>query len=121
MTTKGTVKGIISNLVIVEVDGPISQNEICYILLGQVRLMAEVIKVYGKNAYVQVFENTRGLLTGDKVEFSGHMLEVVMGPGLLSKNYDGLQNDLNKMKGIFLKKDSIQMLWTKIKYGVSSR
>jgi V/A-type H+-transporting ATPase subunit A len=104
MTTKGTVKGIISNLVIVEVDGPISQNEICYILLGQVRLMAEVIKVYGKNAYVQVFENTRGLLTGDKVEFSGHMLEVVMGPGLLSKNYDGLQNDLNKMKGIFLKK-----------------
>jgi V/A-type H+-transporting ATPase subunit A len=104
MATKGTVKGIISNLVIVEVDGPVSQNEICYILLGQVRLMAEVIKVYGRNAYVQVFENTRGLLTGDKVEFSGHMLEVVMGPGLLSKNYDGLQNDLNKMKGIFLKK-----------------
>jgi V/A-type H+-transporting ATPase subunit A len=104
MATKGTVKGIISNLVIVEVDGPVSQNEICYILLGQVRLMAEVIKVCGKNAYVQVFENTRGLLTGDKVEFSGHMLEVVMGPGLLSKNYDGLQNDLDKMKGIFLKK-----------------
>ncbi len=104
MATKGTVKGIISNLVIVEVEGPVSQNEICYILFRQVRLMAEVIKVYGKNAYVQVFENTRGLLTGDKVEFSGHMLEVVMGPGLLSKNYDGLQNDLNKMKGIFLKK-----------------
>jgi V/A-type H+-transporting ATPase subunit A len=104
MTTKGTVKGIISNLVIVEVDGPVSQNEICYILFGQVRLMAEVIKVNGKNAYVQVFESTRGLLTGDKVEFSGHMLEVAMGPGLLSKNYDGLQNDLDKMKGIFLKK-----------------
>jgi V/A-type H+-transporting ATPase subunit A len=104
MTTKGTVKGIISNLVIVKVDGPVSQNEICYILFGQVRLMAEVIKVNGKNAYVQVFESTRGLLTGDKVEFSGHMLEVAMGPGLLSKNYDGLQNDLDKMKGIFLKK-----------------
>jgi V/A-type H+-transporting ATPase subunit A len=104
MATKGTVKGIISNLVIVEVDGPVSQNEICYILLGQVRLMAEVIKVLGKNAYVQVFESTRGLLTGDKVEFSGHMLEVVLGPGLLSKNYDGLQNDLDKMKGLFLKK-----------------
>jgi V/A-type H+-transporting ATPase subunit A len=104
MTTKGTVKGIISNLVIVKVDGPVSQNEICYILFGQVRLMAEVIKVNGKNAYVQVFESTRGLLTGDKAEFSGHMLEVAMGPGLLSKNYDGLQNDLDKMKGIFLKK-----------------
>jgi V/A-type H+-transporting ATPase subunit A len=104
MSTKGTVKGIISNLVIVEVDGPVSQNEICFILFKQVRLMAEVIKVYGKNAYVQVFESTRGLLTGDEVEFTGHMLEVVLGPGLLSKNYDGLQNDLDEMEGIFLKK-----------------
>ncbi len=104
MSTKGTVKGIISNLVIVEVDGPVSQNEICFILFKQVRLMAEVIKVNGKNAYVQVFESTRGLLIGDEVEFTGHMLEVVLGPGLLSKNYDGLQNDLDKMEGIFLKK-----------------
>ena len=32
----------------------------------------------------------------------GHMLEVTLGPGLLSKNYDGLQNDLNKLTGIFL-------------------
>ena len=104
MSTKGIVKGIISNLVIVEVDGPISQNEICYILFKQARLMAEVIKVYGKNAYVQVFESTRGLLTGDEVIFTGHMLEVVLGPGLLSKNYDGLQNNLDTMEGIFLKK-----------------
>ena len=59
MTTKGTVKGIVSNLVTVEVDGPVSQNEICYITVGGVRLMAEVIKVIGRNAYVQVFESTR--------------------------------------------------------------
>ena len=31
MATKGIVKGIVSNLVTVEVDGPVSQNEICYI------------------------------------------------------------------------------------------
>ena len=104
MSTKGIVKGIISNLVIVEVNGPISQNEICFILFGKDRLMAEVIKVLGKNAYVQVFESTRGLIIGNEVEFTGHMLEVELGPGLLSKNYDGLQNDLDKMKGIFLKK-----------------
>lgn len=59
--TKGIVKGIISNLVIVEVDGPVSQNEIAYINLDGVKLMSEVIKVVGKNAYVQVFESTRGL------------------------------------------------------------
>jgi V/A-type H+/Na+-transporting ATPase subunit A len=102
--TKGKVNGIISNLVIVEVDGPVSQNEICYIILGTTRLMAEVIKVDGKNAYVQVFESTRNLRTGDRVEFAGHMLEVALGPGILSKNFDGLQNDLDKMKDVFLKR-----------------
>lgn len=100
--TKGIVKGIIANLVQVEVSGPVSQNEICYINLGGVKLMAEVIKVMGNIAYTQVFESTRGLKPGDTVEFTEHMLEVKLGPGMLSKNYDGLQNDLNKMNGVFL-------------------
>jgi len=104
MATKGIVKGIVSNLVTVEVDGPVSQNEICYISVGGVRLMSEVIKVIGKNAYVQVFESTRGMRVGDEAEFEGHMLEVTLGPGMLSRNYDGLQNDLDKMQGVFLKR-----------------
>lgn len=66
--------------------------------------MAEVIKVVGKNVYVQVFESTRGLKVGAEAEFTGHMLEVTLGPGMLSKNYDGLQNDLDKMEGVFLKR-----------------
>ncbi len=100
--TKGTVKGIISNLVQVEVDGPVSQNEICYIDLEGTKLMAEVIKVTGQIAYTQVFESTRGLRPGYPVEFTDRMLEVKLGPGMLSKNYDGLQDDLNKMEGMFL-------------------
>lgn len=104
MATKGVVKGIVSNLVTVEVDGPVSQNEIGYISVGGVKLMAEVIKVIGKNAYVQVFESTRGMKVGDEAEFAGHMLEVTLGPGMLSRNYDGLQNDLDKMEGVFLKR-----------------
>ncbi len=100
--TTGTVAGIVANLVIVEVDGPVAQNEICFISLKEERLMAEVIKVVGKHAYVQVFESTRGLKPGSKVEFQGHMLEVTLGPGILSRNYDGLQNDLDKMEGVFL-------------------
>jgi len=100
--TTGTVAGIVANLVTVEVDGPVAQNEICFISLKEERLMAEVIKVVGKHAYVQVFESTRGLKPGSKVEFQGHMLEVTLGPGILSRNYDGLQNDLDKMEGVFL-------------------
>ena len=104
MATKGIVKGIVSNLVTVEVDGAVSQNEICYITVGGVRLMSEVIKVIGKNVYVQVFESTRGMKVGDEAEFQGHMLEVLLGPGMLSRNYDGLQNDLDKMDGVFLRR-----------------
>jgi V/A-type H+-transporting ATPase subunit A len=104
MATKGIVKGIVSNLVTVEVNGPVSQNEICYISVGGVKLMSEVIKVIGQNAFVQVFESTRGMRVGDEAEFEGHMLEVILGPGMLSRNYDGLQNDLDKMDGVFLQR-----------------
>lgn len=104
MATKGTVIGVIANMVTLTVDGPVTQNEICYISTGGDRLMAEVIKVVGKNVYVQVFESTRGLKVGAEAEFTGHMLEVTLGPGMLSKNYDGLQNDLDKMEGVFLKR-----------------
>lgn len=104
MLTKGIVKGVISNLVIVEVDGPVAQNEIAYINLDGTDMMSEVIKVVGKNVYVQVFESTRGLRVGSEVEFRGHMLEVTLGPGLLERNLDGLQNDLDKLDGVFLQR-----------------
>ncbi|MBR4233000.1 MAG: V-type ATP synthase subunit A, partial [Bacteroidales bacterium] len=104
MKTTGTVTGIVSNLVTVKVDGPVAENEICYIDLAGVKMMAEVIKVNGDLAQVQVFESTRGLKGGDKVEFEGRMLEVTLGPGLLSGVYDGLQNDLTTMSDVFLKR-----------------
>ena len=104
MNTKGKVVGIISNLVTVAVDGPVMQNEICYINMSNVKLMAEIIRIGENCAYIQVFESTRGLKIGTEVEFTGHMLEATLGPGILSKNFDGLQHDLDKMEGIFLKK-----------------
>ena len=107
MKTTGRVNGIISNIVIVKADGPVGQNEICHVWTGDTKMMAEVIKVIGDAAYVQVFDSTRGLKIGDRVEFEGHMLEVTLAPGLLSRNYDGLQNDLEKMEGLFIARGSI--------------
>lgn len=104
MKTTGKVTGIVSNLVTVAVDGPVAENELCYIDLSGTRLLAEVIKVNGDKASVQVFESTRGLKNGDSVEFLGKMLEATLGPGLLSSIYDGLQNDLTTMEGVFLKR-----------------
>ncbi|MFA6592073.1 MAG: V-type ATP synthase subunit A [Bacteroidales bacterium] len=104
MKSTGKVTGIVSNLVTVETSGPVAENEICYINLEGTSLMAEVIKVTGNKASVQVYESTRGLKNGDDVEFEGRMLEATLGPGLLSSVYDGLQNDLTTMTGVFLKR-----------------
>ena len=104
MSTTGKVTGIVSNLVTVQVDGPVAENELCHIDLAGTKLLAEVIKVGGDKASVQVFESTRGLKAGDNVEFLGRMLEVSLGPGLLSSSYDGLQNNLATMEDVFLKR-----------------
>ncbi len=104
MKTTGKVSGIISNIVIVKVDGPVGQNEICFVHLGDVQMMAEVIKIVGDKAYVQVFDSTRGLKIGDNVDFEGHMLEATLAPGILTRSYDGLQNDLEKMDGLFIQR-----------------
>jgi V/A-type H+/Na+-transporting ATPase subunit A len=100
----GKVVGIIANLVIVKYEGPVSQNEVCYVLHEDTRLLAELIKVQDGKAYIQVFESTRGLKVGAEVEFQGHMLEATLGPGILSRNYDGLMHDLNTMEGVFLQR-----------------
>ncbi|MCD7964085.1 MAG: V-type ATP synthase subunit A [Rikenellaceae bacterium] len=106
MKTKGLISGITANLVTVKVDGPVGQNEICHIKVDGLEIMSEVIKVTGENVFIQVFDSTRGMKVGDEVEFEGHMLEVTLGPGILSRNYDGLQNDLEKMDTLFIERGS---------------
>ncbi|MCS6983880.1 MAG: V-type ATP synthase subunit A [Leptospiraceae bacterium] len=102
--TTGRLSAIISNLVNIELEGPARQNEICFIEHEGHRLMAEVIRITGNVAQAQVFDSTRGLKINTPVVFTGHMLEATLGPGLLSKKYDGLQNDLEKLPGLFLER-----------------
>ncbi|MBK1645492.1 V-type ATP synthase subunit A [Thiocapsa imhoffii] len=71
----------------------------------QERLKAEVLRVRGDTADVQVFEDTRGITIGDPVEQTGEMLSVILGPGLLGQVFDGLQSPLDKIAiahGVFL-------------------
>ncbi len=102
--SSGAVAGVIANLVIVEFQGAVAQNEVCLIDNGSEQLLAEVIRVNGRRAYVQVFESTRGLRVGMPVYFQGRLLEATLGPGILSRNYDGLMNDLDAMTGVFLQR-----------------
>jgi len=101
----GKIISINGNMIGVETTGHIVQNEVGYVLDADKRLKSEVIRIEGNIAYLQVFEYTKGIKIGDKVEFSGKMLSVLLGPGLLGEIYDGLQNplpELAKKFGFFL-------------------
>ncbi len=107
MKRQGQIIKINGNMVTVEVNGFIIQNEVAYIIYGEERLKSEVIRVRGKNAEIQVYENTSGLKIGDKVEFTSELLSVELGPGLLGQIFDGLQNPLPHLAekyGFFLKR-----------------
>ena len=100
--THGKVVGVVVNLIYIEAEGPVTQNEICFILSEGKKLKAEVIRVTGSQAAAQLFESSRTIKLNSEVEFTGRMLEVELGPGILSKRYDGLQSDLTKMGGMFI-------------------
>ncbi len=106
----GKISGINSNLLTVVVDGTITQNEVGYAIKGEERLKSEVIRIQGNKAFLQVFESTKGLKVGDTVEFTGELLSVQLGPGLLQQIYDGLQNPLPQLAekhGFFLPRGQI--------------
>ena len=103
----GKVVKINANMVTVQLDDFVIQNEVAYILHGQQRLKAEVIRVRGNRAEMQVYESTSGLKVGEGVEFSDELLSVELGPGLLGQIFDGLQNPLPALAeqcGFFLKR-----------------
>ncbi len=102
----GKIVAVYGNLVIAETDTEVVQNSVGYCVRSDdVRLLSEVVRVRGRLADLQVFEETRGLKIGDTVEFRRELLSVVLGPGLLGQIYDGLQNPLPKLAeqvGFFL-------------------
>ncbi|HPY00739.1 MAG TPA: V-type ATP synthase subunit A [Candidatus Marinimicrobia bacterium] len=110
MKKYGKITIINGNMITVACESDIIQNEVGYAVAGDENLKAEVIRIQGNLAYMQVFESTKGLRVGDKVEFSGQMLSVRLGPGLLGMVYDGLQNPLHDLAakfGFFLKRGAI--------------
>ena len=105
--TKGTVTAVNGNMVSVRFDGIVSMNEVGYVKVDDTRLKSEVIRIRGDISQLQVFEITRGISICDEVEFTGDMLSVEVGPGLLGQVYDGLQNPLPQLAraaGYFLER-----------------
>ena len=107
MPNVGHIVSVSGNLLTVAFEKPVIQNEVGYAVLGDLRLKAELIRVRGQYADLQVFEDTSGLYVGGPVEFSGELLTVELGPGLLGRIFDGLQNPLPELAeaaGFFLRR-----------------
>mgnify|MGYP004505613773 FL=1 len=103
----GRVTGANGNLVSVAFDTSVIQNEVAFVKVSDgARLKSEVIRVRGGQADMQVFESTGGVKVGDPVEFTGQLLSVELGPGLLTQVFDGLQNPLPRLaeESLFLKR-----------------
>jgi len=92
--TNGHVTAVNGNMISAKIDGTVSMNEVAYVLSKGRRLKSEVIRIRGEEAQLQVYEITKGIKIGDEVSFTGEMLSVELGPGLLGQIYDGLQNPL---------------------------
>jgi V/A-type H+/Na+-transporting ATPase subunit A len=108
MAFTGKVVAAYGNMLTASFEGSVRQNELAYIHTGDGgKLKSEVIRIRGDLCNVQVFELTQGIKVGDPVEFTGDLLVVELGPGLLQQIYDGLQNPLPKLSeaaGLFLKR-----------------
>ncbi len=105
--TKGKVVAVNGNMISVRFDGIVALNEVGYVQVGDRKLKSEVIRIRGEVAQLQVFEITKGIEIGDELEFTGNLLSVELGPGLLGQVYDGLQNplpDLAAKAGYFLER-----------------
>ena len=95
---RAPVLGVQEGLVTIDVSQvPVMKNEVGYILVGDERLKAEVLRIQGDSADMQVFEETNGVKVGDQVELTGEMLSVVLGPGMLGQVFDGLQMPLTAL------------------------
>ena len=107
ITLTGQVIGVNGNLIRVGFQGSIRKNEVGYIIVGDKRLKGEVIKISNGEASMQIYEMSDGIKVGDPVEFTGELMSVELGPGLLTQVFDGLQNplpELAKKCGFFLER-----------------
>lgn len=97
--------------VIEEINGPIAMVKdvrnlkmMEVVKVSKYLLIGEVISVAGDKALIQIYEDTSGVKPGDYVYGTGVPLSVELGPGILSKIYDGIQRPLDEIYeyGIFI-------------------
>ncbi len=67
------------------------------VMVGQNKLIGEVISLEGDIGTVQVYEETEGLSLNEEIESTHKPLSLKLGPGLLSNMFDGIERPLKKL------------------------
>ena len=70
------------------------------VLVGNLKLLGEVINLNGQDAIIQVYEDTSGLKIGEKVEGTNAPLSLTLAPGMIGNVFDGIQRPLPILKSI---------------------
>ncbi len=95
VTSQGTIYGINGPVVRVRGNHPFQMMEM--VLVGNERLIGEVIRVLEDETIVQVYENTTGLKPGEPVISTGRPLTVKLGPGIIGNIFDGIERPLTSI------------------------
>ena len=86
-------------------DGDFAMHDIVYI--SDEKILGEVIKLTGDIATIQVYEGTTGLKIGQNVIGAEEPLTLVLGPGIISNIFDGIERPLKFLReeyGDFIKR-----------------
>lgn len=93
-----------NDAVITKISGPLvvasgmkQANMFDVVRVGEMGLLGEIIEMHGDNASIQIYEETSGLRTGEKVVSTYEPLSVELGPGLIGNIFDGIQRPLTKI------------------------
>lgn len=93
-----------NDAVITKISGPLvvasgmkQANMFDVVKVSEMELLGEIIEMHGDKASIQVYEETSGLRTGEKVVSTYEPLSVELGPGLIGKIFDGIQRPLTEI------------------------
>ena len=71
------------------------------VLIGEKKLIGEVISLEDDIAVIQVYEETEGLKKDDEIYHTNKPLSLKLGPGLLKNMFDGIERPLKEIRDKF--------------------
>ena len=89
---------------IIDINGPVvkADNMSTYkvrdmVIVGDMKLIGEIISIDKDVATIQVYEETQGLKVGERITSTDVPLSVTLGPGMVGNIFDGIQRPLERI------------------------